>query len=281
MNNDAEIRALDELLTVIKRLRNPGGCPWDIEQSPMTLRTTLLEEVYETIEAIEEQAEHADNNTHVKEELGDVLLNALMISYMYEQSGDFSIAAVCDTLREKLVRRHPHVFGQTQGFAGPDSSEKTVTAETVLDQWETIKQTVEHKDRTSVLDDIPKTFPALLRSRKLQKRAAKIGFDWRDIRGVDAKLTEEITELREAMQEKDNAQIEDELGDVLFVLVNIARFSDVDPEASLTHANKKFETRVRIVEKKMRDANVKSLADVSDEQALQWWIDAKKETGRP
>ena len=195
----AAAEAFAALFTTIKRLRAPGGCPWDIEQTPMTLRATLLEETYETIEALEEASADSSKSVHAAEELGDVLLNIVMIAYMFEQEGAFSVAKMIDELNEKLIRRHPHVFGQTTGFPDPDDTKKPVTAEKVLAQWDTIKDTVEGRASASALDSIPKTFPPLTRAYKLQKRAAKKGFDWDTADGPQKKTEEELAEFTEAL----------------------------------------------------------------------------------
>ncbi len=256
-NGQAELlHEYSELYNIIKRLRAPGGCPWDIEQTPMTLRSTLLEETYETIDAIEESEKRKNNAAHAQEELGDVFLNIMMIAYMFEQSGDFSVRDMIQQLNEKLVRRHPHVFGQTEGFASPDDAAKPKTAEKVLAQWDTIKETVEGRTSTSVLDAIPKTFPPLTRAYKLQKKAAKQGFDWDTIQDTYKKVDEEMQEFHESIESGNMDAIEEEFGDVLFSLVNAARHLHIDPAVALTRTNRKFERRFRFVEEKMREAGL-------------------------
>ena len=209
----AAAEALAALFTTIKRLRAPGGCPWDIEQTPMTLRATLLEETYETIEALEEAFADSAKSVHAAEELGDVLLNIVMIAYMFEQERAFSVATMINELNEKLIRRHPHVFGQTAGFPDPDDAKKPITAEKVLAQWDTIKDTVEGRASASALDSIPKTFPPLTRAYKLQKRAAKKGFDWDTADGPLKKIAEELAEFTDALAHGTQEDTEAEFGD--------------------------------------------------------------------
>lgn len=243
--------AFERLYQTIIRLRGPGGCPWDIEQTPITLRETLIEESYETVEAISE-----GEPNHVCEELGDVFLNAALISYMYEQAGQFTVADSLNGISDKLIRRHPHVFGATEGFAGPDSAAKTDTPEKVLAQWEQIKRGVEGRKADSVLDEVSKGMPALERAAKLQKKAAKTGFDWPHLDGVWAKVDEELIELREAVGDGDKDKIEGELGDLLFAIVNIARHLKIDPGVALTRTNAKFTRRFKYIEHKMKEADL-------------------------
>jgi tetrapyrrole methylase family protein/MazG family protein len=242
-------QAFERLYQTIKTLRNPGGCPWDIEQTPETLRGTLIEEAYETVEAIND-----GDSAHVCEEVGDVFLNAVMLSYIYEQAGDFTVAQSLDGVSDKLIRRHPHVFGKTAGFAGPESGERTDTAEKVLAQWDLIKRGVEGRKADSILDEVSKGMPALERAQKLQKKAAKTGFDWPALDAVWAKVDEELAELREAVAEGDETHIEDELGDLLFAIVNIARHLKVDPGLALTRTNAKFTRRFKAIEHSMKEA---------------------------
>ncbi len=247
----AEQRAFQRLYDTIARLRGPGGCPWDIEQTPLTLRETLIEEAYETVEALTE-----GDAPHICEELGDVFLNATMLSYMYEQEGVFTVADSLNEVSDKLIRRHPHVFGATEGFAGPDSASRTDTAEKVLGQWESIKEQVEGRRGESVLDSVPDSFPPLLKAYKYQKKAAKAGFDWADLSAVWPKVHEEIDELKEAIGSGNQDHVEDELGDLLFALVNIARHLKVDPSVALTRTNAKFGRRFRHVEQSMKAAGI-------------------------
>ncbi len=247
----ARMEAFNRLHDTIRRLRAPGGCPWDREQTPETLRETLIEEAYETVEAITE-----GDADHVREELGDVFLNAVMLSYMYEQENRFTVTDVLDAVCDKLIRRHPHVFGETAGYAGPGSGNETDTPEKVLDQWDEIKQKVEGRTGKSALDGVSMGLPSLERAKKLQKRASKCGFDWEHSDDVWPKVDEELAELREAAAGGNPEQIEEELGDVLFSLVNIARHLKVDPGVALTRTNAKFISRFTHVESSMKDAGL-------------------------
>lgn len=280
---DELLKRFESFFKVIQRLRGEGGCPWDIAQTPMTMRRPLLEEAYEALDAIEEHDTSAASGAvdlqsalaHVREELGDVLLNAVMISYMYEQAGAFSVAEVFSDVTEKLIRRHPHVFGQTEGYAGPESADKTATPEAVLKQWENIKETVEHKEAASIFDDIPKNFPPMLRALKLLKKVAKRGFDWDSFEGVAGKIEEEKCEFFEAAAEGDPKKIEDELGDLLFIIMNASRFVKSDPELALLHANAKFERRFRYIETEMKKAGLE-LCKENESTMETLWQEAKK-----
>lgn len=280
---DELVKRFEAFFKVIQRLRGKGGCPWDIAQTPMTMRRPLLEEAYEAVDAIEEHenspvvsdTQHADMFAHVREELGDVLLNAVMISYMYEQAGAFSVAEVFSDVTEKLIRRHPHVFGKTEGYAGPESADKTATPEAVLKQWENIKETVEHKEADSIFDSIPKNFPPMLRALKLLKKVSKCGFDWDSFEGVAGKIEEEKGEFFEAAATGDPKKIEDELGDLLFIIMNASRFVKSDPELALLHANSKFERRFRYIETEMKKAGLELCKE--NESAMEaLWQEAKK-----
>ena len=247
----ARMEAFNRLHETIRRLRAPGGCPWDREQTPETLRETLIEEAYETVEAITE-----GDTDHVCEELGDVFLNAVMLSYMYEQLDSFTVTDVLETVSDKLIRRHPHVFGETDGYAGPGSGNETDTPEKVLNQWDEIKQKVEGRKGSSALDGVSMGLPSLERAKKLQKRASKCGFDWEHRDDVWPKVDEELAELREAAAGGNPERIEEELGDVLFSLVNIARHLKVDPGVALTRTNAKFVKRFTHVESSMKEAGL-------------------------
>jgi mazG family protein len=258
------------LYEIIKTLRAPGGCPWDREQTPLTLRSTLLEETYEALEAINEAYEDAPSAEaciHAKEELGDVMLNVVMIAYMFEQEGAFTVSGVLDGVCEKLVRRHPHVFPESSGKAV--ALGETKTAEQVLTQWEAIKQKVEGRTGKSILDAVSKGLEPLTRAYKMQKKAAKKGFDWSDISAVRAKVFEEIAELDEALaaadthadngssgSETDMRHSEEEFGDILFALVNWARHLHIDPAVALERANAKFRKRFTYVENACRERGV-------------------------
>ncbi len=281
IENTELLQHFEEFFTVIKRLRGEGGCPWDIAQTPESMRRPLLEEAYEAADAIEENnyASTKKSLLHVREELGDVLLNTLMISYMYEQAGKFSVSDVIADVTEKLIRRHPHVFGQTEGYAGPESSGKASTPDSVLKQWENIKETIEHSDylqNNSIFDGIPKNFPPMLRTLKLLKKVSKCGFDWDSFEGVAGKVEEEKKEFFDAAALGEPKKIEDELGDVFFILINAARFVKTDPEIALIHANKKFERRFRFVENEMKKAGL-PLCKENGNKMNEFWQKAKQE----
>ena len=272
----------EHFFQIIKTLRGENGCPWDKEQSPSSMKEHLLEETYELIDAIEtaEQiksshpVQNLDHNTntmeHVKEELGDVLLNAVMISYMYEQSSFFSLYDVLDFVCEKLIRRHPHVFGEKS-----EKNTKFSPLE-VLTQWEKIKvEREENHKNPSILDDIPFSSP-LLKTLKIKKRVAKVGFDWDHPYDVLLKLDEEINEIKEAIEKNDKKNIEEEIGDAFFVLVNLADKLGVNSELALNAANKKFERRFRAVEQKMKENNTQ-LKKENVDKMNEYWEQIKSE----
>lgn len=250
---------LSPLEDVVKTLRSPGGCPWDIVQTHKSLRRNLIEEVYEVIEAID-----LEDKDLLCEELGDLLMQVVFHARMAEEANLFSMQDVIDGITAKLIRRHPHVFG--------DVSVKD--ADEVLSNWEIIKQ-AEKTERTSVLDGVPKDLPALMSAYKLQHKASKVGFDWPDIDPVWDKLDEELHELEEAIADGNKAQIEEELGDVLFTLVNISRFLKVDAEVALSSTNNKFRKRFSYIENKVKAKHQKwELLSLIDLDEL--WAEAKE-----
>jgi tetrapyrrole methylase family protein/MazG family protein len=231
--------AFSRLVDIVVRLRGPGGCPWDIEQSPASLRGDLIEETYECIEAIDEK-----DPEHIGEELGDLFLLVTMLSYMHQQEGAFSIAGALNAVSDKIIRRHPHVFGDVQV---KDSAE-------VLKNWARIKVEQEgRKPKDSLLDEVSRGLPPLDRAWKLQKKAAKAGFDWPDLAGVFEKFREELDEAEEAIRSGGGERIEEELGDLLFSAVNLCRHVKVEPSVALGRTNAKFTRRFQYVEKKMRE----------------------------
>jgi tetrapyrrole methylase family protein/MazG family protein len=261
------------LYGIVQRLRAPDGCPWDREQSPASLRGDLIEECYEAVEAINEA-----DPAHVREELGDVFLLATMIAYMHEQEGSFRVEDALEEVCEKLIRRHPHVFGESEA----------ATAAEVLKQWDVIKVEQEgRKPKDSLLDEVSRAMPPLERAYKLQKKAAKVGFDWPDADGVWAKVHEELDEAKRAFVARSSgggsaepdaeleAELEKELGDLLFSVVNICRYVGVDPAVALHGTNGKFVQRFRHVERRMREtghAMEKGKLDIMDT----FWNEAKK-----
>lgn len=235
------------LFETIITLRSPGGCPWDIKQSPLTMRSDLIEECFEAVDAITQ-----NDGEHAKEELGDVFLNATMISYMYEQVGDFTLRDVLLEINEKIIRRHPHVFPESEGKINA-SEKKAETPEEVLSQWDAIKRGIEGRAGESVLDEVSKGLPPLMRAYKMQKKAAKKGFDWDAVAPVKEKIFEELDELDEAITLNNKNAIEEEAGDLFFALVNYVRHLGVDPVMALERANEKFRKRFCYVEKKMNE----------------------------
>ncbi|MBP1765752.1 MAG: MazG family protein [Firmicutes bacterium] len=228
---------LEPVIEVMAKLRSPGGCLWDIEQDHRSLRRYIVEEVYEVLEAID-----LADPEKLCEELGDLLLQIVFHARIAEESGTFSMQDVVDTVTEKLIRRHPHVFGD---ISVRDAAE-------VIFNWDKIKQTEKGYDRKSVLDGVPPALPGLMRAYKLQSKAAKVGFDWDAIEPVWNKITEEINEVREALAAEDNNLLENEVGDLLFSVVNLARFVGVEPETALNRTNKKFIDRFTYVEEQVR-----------------------------
>ena len=244
------------LLEIMARLRRPGdGCPWDLEQTIDSVKPNLIEEAYEALDAME-----SGNRDHLAEELGDVLLQIVLQSQIASEEGSFTFADVAQGISDKLIRRHPHIFGDV----------KVADSKEVLRNWDAIKKT-EKKARISALDGVPKHVPPLHRAYQLQKRAARVNFDWSDIKDVFVKLDEEIGELKEAVAAGDRRHVLEELGDVLFSAVNIARFVKVDPAYALELTNAKFIRRFSAVEeeivasgRKMKDCTLAQLDEIWD-----------------
>lgn len=255
MNNDLDLTsandfttpalAFERLYKIVQKLRSPEGCPWDRKQTPLTMRQPLIEETFEAVDAIS-----AGDANHTKEELGDVFLNASMIASIHEENDDFTIVQVMNDVCDKIIRRHPHVWKNSEGSSTLVEGSQN-DADKVLEQWEQIKQKVEGRKKKSSLDEVSYGLPPLLRAYKIQKKAAKKGFDWKDAEGPWSKIQEEIAELKEASLTKTKDEIEKELGDVLFSVVNLARHLDVDPNLALASTNQKFMKRFAYVEEKM------------------------------
>lgn len=256
----------DEIVELIERLRAPGGCPWDRKQTLEDLRTCITEEAYELAEAITER-----DMGKVLEESGDLLLQVVFVASLAREHGDFAMPDVVRTICDKLIRRHPHVFGEV---VAEDS-------ETVLKNWESIKMEERRgrKEDLSVLAGIPAGLPPLLKAHRMQGKAAHVGFDWPrgDAAPLFAKLDEEAAELREAVERKDPAAVEDELGDLLFMTVNLARHLDVNPDAALSRACVKFAGRFRRVEAWAAERGVR-LEDCSLEELDALWDQAKAQS---
>lgn len=223
----------DELLAIMKRLRGPGGCPWDAEQTHESLKRYLLEEAYEVIEAID-----TNSSDLLKEELGDLLLQPIFHAAIAEETGKFTMQDVIKGLCDKLIRRHPHVFGDM----------KINSSDAQVENWERIKKAEKGDERKSALSGVPPQLPALLKAQKITEKAARVGFDWEHVDQVVAKVMEELHEFEEAMAEGDNEHMEAELGDLLFAIVNLGRFLSINPEEALRKTISRFQTRFQYVE---------------------------------
>lgn len=251
------MKEFERLVEIVKILRSENGCPWDREQTLESLKPCLREEVAELLEAME-----GDIEEH-KGELGDVLMNLVFQADIREEEGKFNIEDVAHEINEKLIRRHPHVF---------QKRDEDITTDEVLVNWDEIKKKEKlHENRKSAIDGVPKYLPALSKAQKIQKKASKIGFDWDNIDQVIDKLYEEIDELKVEIEKKDREKILEELGDVLFSVVNIARFTDVDATEALEKTIKKFDKRFRYVEEKCE------IEKASLEDLEKFWQEAKKQ----
>ncbi len=256
-------KEFQKLSEIVDKLMSENGCPWDRVQTRETLKPYLVEECYETLEALDE-----NDPEKIKDELGDLMYQILFHSKISEQKNEFGIQDVVKTISEKMIRRHPHVFEEA-------SAE---TPDQVVDQWEEIKKTEKaSSQRDSALSGIPPHLPALARSQKLQKKAAKCGFDWQKIDDVFLKLDEEIAEFKQAILSGDPAASTEELGDILFVLVNIAKFKKIDAEEALRQTNQKFIRRFRYIEEQALKQK-RDLKDLSLEEMESHWQDAKKKS---
>ena len=244
---------LDELVKTIKILRSPEGCPWDREQTHSSIRRNMLEEAYEAVEAIDE-----NNSEHLKEELGDVLLQVLLHSQIADDENEFNIQDVAHMLNDKLIHRHPHVF----------SNECVKNSSEVVVNWEKLKKE-EKKERKKTLDGIAKTLPALATAEKISKKVVQKGFEWKNINDVFSCLFGEIQEFKEAKTQEEK---ELELGDILFSIVNLARWEKIDPESALSKANNKFIKRFN----KIEEIADKPLENLSYDEYDRLWKQAKK-----
>jgi MazG family protein len=262
----------ERLVEIMATLRGPNGCPWDKQQDFNSLKPMLVEEVYEVLEAIE-------NNDFegLSEELGDVLLHVVFHACLGKEAGQFDINTVIDKISEKLVRRHPHVFG----------TETAGTPEEVIKNWEAIKAKEKEqklKSRTpeqrSLLEGIPSKLPAIHEAHQISSRAARVGFDWPDIEGIFDKLQEEVGELKDVIagqaDDKRRERLEDEIGDILFVIVNISRYLKIDSESALKRANRKFKSRFQYMERELAQEG-KTLDQTSPEEMETLWQKAKSE----
>lgn len=258
-----------ELVAVMEKLRAPGGCPWDREQTYESLGQYLLEECYEAFDAIQEATATGDT-TELKEELGDVLLQVVFHSTIAKEIGDFTIDEVAEGVSNKLILRHPHVF----------EDKKLETADDVLNNWDELKKEErkksgkKEKNKDSILDEVPLAFPALIEANKVTKKAAKVGFDWENAEQVFDKMDEEIGELKSAINEKNKDEMKEEIGDLLFVVVNLARKLGVEPENALKKTNRKFRKRFKFIEDELKAEN-KTFEDSDLEEMDSLWNKSK------
>ena len=261
--------AMQQLLAIMAQLRNPeGGCPWDLKQDFRSILPHTLEEAYEVADAIE-----SDDRMQLRDELGDLLFQVVFYCQLAREEGSFEFADVAQTMSDKLIRRHPHVFSPSADEAELGTS--ALDADQVLQKWEAIKQAErDAKHQHSVLDDVPNALPAMQRSAKLQKRAANVGFDWPDVTPVLANMAEELEEIELAFASGDKDHTLEELGDLMFACVNMARHLKQDPEQVMRAANAKFERRFRFLETQLVEAG-ESLESVDLERMEAGWKAAK------
>ncbi len=231
--------AVHELIRIVEQLRGPNGCPWDKAQTHTSLRSALIEECYEVVDAITE-----GDSVNLREELGDLLLHVVLHSRIAEEAGTFNVQGVANDICEKLIRRHPHVFGDDVSAANPDE---------VVAVWEKAKS-LEKSTRTSIMDGIPNSLPSIMRAEKAGKKAARVGFDWKNPADVLDKVREEIDEVQVAMQSGDADAISEEIGDLLFSVVNLARLQKVEAELLLHSATNKFVSRFQAMEKLLTES---------------------------
>ena len=250
-----ETQELENLIEVIAKLRAPDGCPWDREQTHKTLKPNMLEEAYEAVDAME-----SGDMKHLKEELGDVLLQVVLHAQIASEEGAFNIEDVARGIKEKLIHRHPHVFGDV----------KVSSTTEVLDNWDKLKQE-EKQHRKSAMDGISKSQSALMSAQKISKKAVKQGFEWPDEKSLYECIYSEFEEFKEAEKEQNKEHMEDEFGDILFAVVNLARWNKIDAEQALLKANKKFTARFR----KMEELAKKPLKEYSFEEYDALWKEAK------
>ncbi len=239
-----------ELVNILQRVRRE--CPWDMKQTPNSLLTYFLEETYELVESIQENKKES-----IKEELGDVLIHVIMQSIMAEEKGIFKLSDVLSFVKEKLISRHPHIF----------EGKEVKNVEEVLINWENLKQEENNK---GILDGVPKILPSLLASLRIQEKVSHVGFDWKNAIEVLPKLKEEIVELEEALKTEKREKIEEEIGDLLFSIVNLSRHLGINPELALKNTNEKFIERFKFMEKKLKEEG-KRWEDLTLEEMDKWW----------
>lgn len=250
----------DRIMQIMRRLRAPGGCPWDAEQTHTSLKRYLLEEAYEVIEAIDSGSDEL-----LQEELGDLLLQPVFHAAIAEERGAFTMEQVMATLADKLIRRHPHVFGD----------QEIASSEAQIANWEKIKKEEKGEERRSALSGIPPHLPALMKAQKITEKASRVGFDWEHVDQVMAKVLEELHEFEEAMAQGSQERMEAELGDLLFAIVNLGRFLALDPEEALRKTISRFQSRFSHIEDRLH-ANGRQLQETSLDEMEQLWQEAKK-----
>ncbi len=254
-------KEFDDLVRLVSRLRGPQGCPWDKRQTPQSLKPFLLEETYEVLDAVNVQ-----DPASLKDELGDLLFQVVFHAQIARERGNFSMRDVLKGVTRKMVRRHPHVYGNT----------RATTAEDVLARWETHKKRERAgRNRDSALDGVPRTLPALLRAQRLQSRASRAGFDWDREAPVWDKVEEELEELARARRSESRRRVKEEMGDLLFTIVNLARFLDLDAEDALRSAAGRFARRFRAVERRLKQ-NGRTMAETSAGELDRLWNRAKR-----
>ena len=256
---NTKISGFDRLVELMHRLRSPGGCPWDAEQTHESLKRYLLEECYEVIEAIDQK-----DPDHLKEELGDLMLQPVFHAAIAAEKGEFTLDEVLDTVCAKLIRRHPHVFGD----------QVVRTADEQVERWEQIKKEEKGEERKSALAGVPPQLPALMKAQKITEKAARVGFDWEHVDQVYAKVLEELHEFEETMAEGNQARMEAELGDLLFAIVNLGRFLSLNPEEALRKTIDRFAKRFAHIEETMHARGVQ-MKDSTLEEMDKLWEEAK------
>ena len=263
-DSDSAGQKLQQLIEIMARLRAPGGCPWDREQTFDTIKKFTVEETYEVLDAVDRRDWY-----HLREELGDFILQAVFYAQMASEENLFSLADCLDAINEKLIRRHPHIFG----------GETVRTGDEVLKLWEAVKSEEKRgkgEAKGGLLDGIPRAQPALIEAQQISSRAARSGFDWNNADDVIAKLNEEIAEFRAACESGSADQMEDEVGDLMFTIVNLARFAKVDPEQALRRTNAKFRKRFAHVEQRLAE-QAHEVAGTSIDRLEALWQEAKEQ----
>lgn len=255
---------IDHLIDIVRKLRSPQGCPWDREQTHNSIMNCFLDELYEFFETVD-----SNDHDHMKEELGDLLFQVFLHSQMASEEKKFDINDVARDVSEKLIRRHPHVFGDV----------KVNSTDEVLTNWEIIKKGEKGKEhRKYIVDDIPEALPALFRAEKIQKRVARVGFDWKDSSSALDKVEEEFHEFREALLSGDHEHSFEELGDIIFALVNVARHHDISAENAVRNTTRKFIRRFKYIEDKFKELGI-DINNSSLEEMDKYWEESKKHVG--